>query len=90
MANRGREPAQQPERHLLLGRRLAGLVAEQREPILDILVAGRHEELENRSGAFPVGDQPQTTFLFALRGVPAVETTLVDGVARPSSVPDTA
>ena len=55
MANGGREPAQQPERHLLLGQRLAGLVAEQRKPILDILVSRRHDELKNRPAAFPVG-----------------------------------
>ena len=66
MANGVRKPAQRPERHLRLGGRFAGLVAEQRKPILDILVSRRHDKLENRPAAFPVGHQPQAAFLFVL------------------------
>jgi len=52
VADRRREVSQQPERNVPLDRDFAHLLAQQRHPILEVVLPGRNNKLESRHSSF--------------------------------------
>ena len=80
VVDRGRHVPEEAKRDLAFHRRPGGPLAEEGDPVLEVLVAGGRDELQDRAVPFLVGDEQQAS----ARGLlpPAAPGGRVAGLAR--------